>query len=346
MSNSLLNPIKFVNFLTASADAKDGYIMCAIGQDPKKLNDWYFDQYKENSKQYKKALEWKKNAAHVYDCQGLADCFVGINVRARNNFAEWCTVKGSGAIPNKYKVRGAAVFTHNGSYISHVGYLEKPVAAGNWDGDWWVVEARGVMYGVVRTKLSDRNWNRWGLMDKKFDYVPAFAERNGGVIVEDNVDDYGLLGSRLLKRGCKGEDVRMLQQLLMQLGYKLPKYGDDGDFGEETEKAVKDFQTAMGIEVDGMYGEESHEALMAELDDDEDIKDEETAIEPIPQKTVRIFKIGSWRIRKGPGTTYNTYSYTKQGAEFPYVSVADNGWLQISVNGTTGWVSPTCAEIA
>lgn len=338
----MLEILNFVEFLGKSADAKDGYIMCAIGQDPKKLSNWYFDQYAGNEKQYTKALYWKKNAAHVYDCQGLADCFVGVNVRARNNYADWCNIKGKGAIPNKYKVPGAAVFIHNGSYISHVGYLEKPVKAGDWTGDWWVVEARGVMYGVVRTKLSARNWNRWGLMDKKFDYGKAFAKINGKDVAEDKADDYGTLGERLLKKGCKGEDVKMLQTLLMELGYKLEKYGADGDFGSETEKYLKQFQSAAGIEVDGKYGEETHEALMDALDEEK----EELETVPVVTKKVRVFKAGTWRVRKGPGTAYNTKTYVKQGAEFPFVANADNGWMQIEINGGTGWISSTCAEVA
>lgn len=335
----MLEILDFVDFLSAAADAKDGYIMCAIGQDPKKLNKWYFDQYKDNEKQYKKAIYWKDNAAHVYDCQGLADCFVGINVRARNNYATWCEEKGKGAVPNKYRIRGTAVFVHNGSYISHVGYLEKPVKAGDWDGDWWVVEARGVLYGVVRTKLSARNWNRWGLMDQKFSYAKAFAERNGDVVIENKENDYGTLGERLLKRGCKGEDVRMLQTLLVEIGYKLEI---DGDYGPDTEAKVKKFQEAAGIEVDGKYGEESHEALMDAVDEEE----EELEPTPVITKKVRVFKNGTWRVRKGPGTSYATKTYVKQGAEFPFVSKAENGWMQIEINGGTGWISPTCAEVA
>ena len=38
----MLNPKKFAHFLEDRAAKKDGYIMCAIGQDPKTLRDWYF----------------------------------------------------------------------------------------------------------------------------------------------------------------------------------------------------------------------------------------------------------------------------------------------------------------
>ena len=47
------------------------------------------------------------------------------------------------------------------------------------------------------------------------------------------------LGSRLLKKGSVGGDVKTLQELLNQLGAGLAV---DGDFGSKTEAAVKAFQ--------------------------------------------------------------------------------------------------------
>jgi hypothetical protein len=43
-----------------------------------------------------------------------------------------------------------------------------------------------------------------------------------------------------LKKGSKGDNVRMLQQLLLKIDKTLlPKFGADGDFGSETEAAVQ-----------------------------------------------------------------------------------------------------------
>src|SRR5690606_30595729 len=53
--------------------------------------------------------------------------------------------------------------------------------------------------------------------------------------------------SNVLKRGDKGKEVLKLQQDLIKAGEKLPKYGADGSFGEETEKAVKNIQKKAGI---------------------------------------------------------------------------------------------------
>ena len=67
----------------------------------------------------------------------------------------------------------------------------------------------------------------------------------------------------LLKRGMTGEDVRKLQSRLIELGYDLPKYGADGEYGSETVAAVKEFQIDKGLDVDGIAGEKTLAALYA-----------------------------------------------------------------------------------
>ena len=42
--------------------------------------------------------------------------------------------------------------------------------------------------------------------------------------------------------GASGEPVRAMQQLLLAKGYDLPRWGDDGEFGAETEKALQELQ--------------------------------------------------------------------------------------------------------
>ena len=55
----------------------------------------------------------------------------------------------------------------------------------------------------------------------------------------------------LVKKGSKGDAVRKLQEILNGKGYKLTV---DGDFGSKTEAAVKAYQKANGLEVDGEVG--------------------------------------------------------------------------------------------
>ena len=63
-----------------------------------------------------------------------------------------------------------------------------------------------------------------------------------------------------LQRGFKGsEAVRSVQKRLKELGYYSGSV--DGDFGEGTEKAVKEFQKANGLTPDGKVGEKTLKKL-------------------------------------------------------------------------------------
>lgn len=68
-------------------------------------------------------------------------------------------------------------------------------------------------------------------------------------------------GTAVAKKGDKGGVVKSLQNLLMQAGGSLPKYGADGDYGSETEAAVKAFQTKNGIGADGEIGKKTYDAM-------------------------------------------------------------------------------------
>lgn len=52
-----------------------------------------------------------------------------------------------------------------------------------------------------------------------------------GAKAETAADDVETEARTTLKRGMRGEDVRKLQMRLMELGYSLPKYGADGEYG-------------------------------------------------------------------------------------------------------------------
>ncbi len=66
----------------------------------------------------------------------------------------------------------------------------------------------------------------------------------------------------VLKKGSKGEYVKLLQSNLIKLRYDLGKWGVDGSFGAATEKAVKEFQKQNGLVVDGIVGEKTWGSLL------------------------------------------------------------------------------------
>jgi hypothetical protein len=71
------------------------------------------------------------------------------------------------------------------------------------------------------------------------------------------------MAPRTLVRGSRGEDVRLLQQLLQQAGFDPGPI--DGIFGARTENAVKGFQRERGLTQDGAVGPITWGALTAPL---------------------------------------------------------------------------------
>lgn len=93
------------------------------------------------------------------------------------------------------------------------------------------------IYGYARPKYSDTVQNK----------------------AENNTEQHVIYP--LLKKGSKGNFVRIVQEKLIQKGYVLPKFGVDGDFGSETEQVVKQLQRDVHIEVDGIVGKNTWDAL-------------------------------------------------------------------------------------
>lgn len=84
-----------------------------------------------------------------------------------------------------------------------------------------------------------------------FQALRTFQKKNG-LLVDGECGDYSWCclitdkkdGSQppILKKGMSSEIVKSAQRLLIVTGYDCGKYCDDGKFGNDTEKAVKDFQ--------------------------------------------------------------------------------------------------------
>lgn len=361
----LMPIIHFVAALVEALTRGDGYIMGSYGQNPRtgyldlsvpeskcksawKPTGYYYEQYADSKAKHAFALKWRKQCTRVWDCNGLAEgiyeLFSGvcINSKARHNYAEWCDPKGEGMIPVERRVPGAAVFWSDSkaSKIHHVAYLWKPVKEDHPEGDWYIIEAKGVMYGVVKSKLLTRKPNFWGWMTKYYDY-------SGEPAPEPTPEPK--LGDRELKKGDKGDDVKELQLDLMKLGYKLPKYGADGDFGSETEKAVKAFQTDHHLTADGVMHSDDYTMLFAALDGQHIEPGPEPPTPPPVQQMVEITG-GSVNVRSAPGTT-NTrvIGVVNKGDKLPYQGLTaemdGRDWYMVEYRNQNGWVSSKYAKV-
>ena len=65
-----------------------------------------------------------------------------------------------------------------------------------------------------------------------------------------------------LRKGDSGNSVKILQAFLIAYEYSTGTSGIDGEFGFDTESAVKQFQKNSGISVDGIVGENTWSELL------------------------------------------------------------------------------------
>lgn len=66
----------------------------------------------------------------------------------------------------------------------------------------------------------------------------------------------------VLSKGDAGAQVKALQLLLIGYGYSCGKHGADGDFGGDTDKALRKFQKDKGLVVDGECGSKTWTKLL------------------------------------------------------------------------------------
>lgn len=90
---------------------------------------------------------------------------------------------------------------------------------------------------------------------KSFD---SLAVANGFKVTKSNVT-VPVSSTAILKKGSLGAEAKELQQALTRLGYNTN--GIDGIFGKGTEAAVRKFQKAKKLKVDGIVGPATKKAL-------------------------------------------------------------------------------------
>lgn len=267
-----------------------------------------------------KGAVWSELGARkpVYASHGCPD-------KSADGMFEYCQKAGMewGSMDTMPDEMGIAV-----RMAGHVG-----VYVGNGD----VVEWRGFAYGCVTTKLSGRKWLNWYRLP-----WTEYGESGGAKTEETN--SVGTLGARLLKRGMTGEDVKTLQETLMKVGYPLNTYGADGDFGAETEVAVRAFQGDNELTVDGKYGEKTHAALMRELAEQAAQEEEGAGTEETAEKYVYVTG-GTVNIRSGAGTEHGIVTVVRKGTKLTWKATAANGWHAVEVSGKSGWISGKYSEV-
>lgn len=140
------------------------------------------------------------------------------------------------------------------------------------------------------------------------------------------------LGDRILRNGDEGEDVKQLQEYLLELKYDLGKWGADGDFGDCTDMAVKTFQKKMGLEVDGEVGPKTVEALKKAVEEKN---------KPIDNPQYVLIEGGNCYVRTLPNVTGEAIGVAMHDEKYPFAGEIDEEtkWLKIKFKDKEGWVS-------
>ena len=181
------------------------------------------------------------------DCVGMIKAFFWMNgdINGKNKYASngcpdvsangmYNLCKETGPISSIPDIPGLIVWKHG-----HIGV---------YIGGGYTIEMRGFAYDCVKRAVADGPWTRWGKLP-----MLAYVDSPNAKPLK--------LGDRILSKGDTGADVKELQEALMKLGFSLPKYGADGDYGKETEGAVKSFQRDNGLDATGIFDTSAFKAL-------------------------------------------------------------------------------------
>ncbi|WP_195515649.1 peptidoglycan-binding protein [Paraclostridium bifermentans] len=84
----------------------------------------------------------------------------------------------------------------------------------------------------------------------------GFRDKNGNKLSEDGIlGEMTISAMPVIKRGTKGNITKLVQELLVSKGYNTG--GVDGIAGSKTDSAIRNYQRARNISVDGCFGKDS-----------------------------------------------------------------------------------------
>lgn len=182
----------------------------------------------------------------------------------------WCHATQSAAayksgnqnvIPNTcYCPTGVNWFKNKGRWVGryYKNYNPQPgnIIYYDWGGDGvsdhvgCIIERSETMLRVREGNYKDALLDRWISM-----YSACIMGYGIPLWTATNNTTVPVAERNWLQKGDSGEKVKDLQTKLIACGYDCGTYGADGDYGSATVAAVKKFQSAMGITVDGAAGE-------------------------------------------------------------------------------------------
>lgn len=116
--------------------------------------------------------------------------------------------------------------------------------------------------GITGGQTGDQTGSEIGVRSY-YNYPWDVVLRYVGDLDENPEEERTNLDTGLIRRGQTGARVRRVQALLIYFhGISCGPDGVDGDFGVNTEAAVRKFQAASGLTEDGIVGDDTAAALL------------------------------------------------------------------------------------
>lgn len=159
----------------------------------------------------------------------------------------------------------------------------------------------------------------------------------------------GTTSKGYLSKGDTGTEVKNMQKMLIACGYSCGSSGADGSFGNDTLAAVKKFQKANGLEVDGYFGAKS-KAKLESLYNGKNNTSSGTGVKVESAKNFNKSLAGTYKVtasalnlRTGAGTAKKIIKAMQNGDKVQcygyYTTVSGTKWLYIVHDGQTGFAS-------
>lgn len=175
---------------------------------------------------------------------------------------------------------------------------------------------------------------------------PKYAETSG--TTAGNQTTAGTSNKKdYLSKGDNGPEVKTMQTMLITVGYPCGSSGADGDFGTDTEKALKNYQKDHKLESDGCYGSKSKASLKTLYK-----KAKDAMAQPVAEAAQNFdkTKAGTYKttsdlwMKSGAGKEKSGILVVPKGKTvqcYGYYSTASDktAWLYVVYSGKTGFCS-------
>lgn len=237
----------FIHYLKQEVQNHSIYVWGAQGQS--NITEEWIQKSENSTKNAQRAIAyWQKQCElgykdklKAFDCSGLGVYWLLdktlIPYDKNANGLKSLTEK----ISRNQVKKGDWLFHITDGRATHIGYAINSDQA---------IECRGRDCGVCITDIDSRSWDEFGR--------PHFFKH----LITETLPEFTFP----IKKGDNGDAVLCIQVALINKGYKLNKYGADGNFGNETEAAIKSLQESMGIQQSGYVT--NKEAKILELTQD------------------------------------------------------------------------------